>query len=29
LQQGFSTYDTDHNGTLGKDEYAAAQKAHP
>jgi Ca2+-binding EF-hand superfamily protein len=29
LQQGFATYDADHNGTLGKDEYAAAQKAHP
>jgi Ca2+-binding EF-hand superfamily protein len=28
LQQGFATYDTDHNGKLGKDEYAAAQKAH-
>jgi len=29
LQQGFATYDTDHNGKLGKDEYAAAQKAQP
>ena len=29
LQQGFATYDTDHNGKLGKDEFAAAQKSHP
>ena len=29
LQQGFSTFDTDHNGTLGKDEYSAAQKSRP
>ena len=29
LQQNFSQYDTDHNGKLGKDEYAAAQKAQP
>ena len=29
LQQGFATYDTDHNGKLGKDEFAAAQKARP
>src|SRR3954465_12715614 len=29
LQQGFGQYDTDHNGKLGKDEYAAAQKDQP
>jgi len=29
LQPNFSQYDTDHNGKLGKDEYAAAQKAQP
>src|SRR4029079_6152397 len=29
LQQGFATYDTDHNGKLGKDEYAAAAKSKP
>ena len=28
LQQGFSTYDTNHDGTLGKDEFAAAVNAH-
>jgi Ca2+-binding EF-hand superfamily protein len=29
LQPNFSQYDTDHNGKLGKDEFAAAQKAQP
>ena len=29
LQPNFSQYDTDHDGKLGKDEYAAAQKAQP
>jgi Ca2+-binding EF-hand superfamily protein len=29
LQQGFSQYDTDHDGKLGKDEFAAALKSHP
>ncbi|HEY5899372.1 MAG TPA: EF-hand domain-containing protein, partial [Burkholderiales bacterium] len=29
LQQNFSQYDTDHNGKIGKDEFAAAQKAQP
>jgi Ca2+-binding EF-hand superfamily protein len=29
LQQGFSQFDTNHDGKLGKDEFAAAQKAHP
>jgi hypothetical protein len=28
VQQGFSQYDTNHDGKLGKDEFAAAQKAH-
>jgi len=28
LQQNFSQYDTDHNGTLGKDEFSAAVSAH-
>jgi len=28
LQQGFSTYDTNHDGTLGKDEFSAAVSAH-
>ena len=27
LQQNFSQYDTDHNGKLGKDEFAAAMSA--
>jgi len=29
LQQGFSQYDLDHNGKLGKDEFATAQKSQP
>src|SRR5512138_1071271 len=28
LQQSFSQYDTDHNGKLGKDEFAAAVSSH-
>ena len=28
LQQGFGTYDTNHDGTLGKDEFSAAISAH-
>lgn len=28
LQQSFSQYDTNHDGTLGKDEFSAAVSAH-